>query len=101
MDFAKEQIQSGKEALDMAKGQLEPAAVISANQSQLALIPRGNYMKTFPISTIPSQLDELLDNAEHEPVLLTNQNQNEPEFAILSREHYEKLIQRAEDNQSK
>ena len=99
MDFAKELIQSAKEALDMAKGQLEPAAVFSVNQGQLALIPRGKYMKTFTISTIPSQLDELLDTAEHEPVLLTNQN--EPEFAILTREHYEKLIQRAEDSHSK
>ncbi|MEE9452987.1 MAG: type II toxin-antitoxin system prevent-host-death family antitoxin [Paracoccaceae bacterium] len=56
-------------------------------------------MKTFPISAMPSQLDGLLDIAELEPVLLTQNN--EPEFALLTLELYEKLKRRKEEHLSK
>ena len=46
-------------------------------------------MKTFPISALPNQVDELLTAAERGPVFLTNENK--PEFVILTLELYEKL----------
>ena len=53
-------------------------------------------MKTFPISAIPHQADELLAAAERGPVFLTNENK--PEFVILTIELYEKLKQHEKDS---
>lgn len=48
MDFAKELIQSANEALEMAKGQLEPAVVFGQDAAGSALVEIGSASGTSP-----------------------------------------------------
>ena len=48
MEFAKELIQSAKEALDMAKGQLEPTAVFDQEAAGSAVFKIGSDLRTNP-----------------------------------------------------